>query len=71
MQGRASAAAGRRSQAERVLPTATRHRQASKARLYDMATELGVEGRSKMSKDELVKAIGQARGAGSRHARRA
>jgi cation transport regulator ChaB len=33
---------------------------ASKAHLYDVATRLGVEGRSKMDKDELVDAIQKA-----------
>ena len=32
-------------------------KETSKAELYDMATELGIKGRSKMSKKELRKAI--------------
>ncbi|MGK2931771.1 MAG: Rho termination factor N-terminal domain-containing protein [Solirubrobacterales bacterium] len=30
---------------------------ASKAELYEIAQDLGIEGRSKMSKDELIRAI--------------
>ena len=32
-------------------------KETSKSELYDMATELGIKGRSKMSKKELRKAI--------------
>jgi cation transport regulator ChaB len=44
---------------------------ASKAHLYDIAKRLGVEGRSRMSKQELVEAIGRANDRASRQAREA
>ncbi|MFJ4229267.1 ChaB family protein [Paenarthrobacter nicotinovorans] len=42
---------------------------ASKEHLYERAQELGVKGRSKMSKDELVKALQKANEAATRRAR--
>jgi cation transport regulator ChaB len=42
---------------------------ASKAHLYDVAKRLGVEGRSKMSKDELIDAIQKANAKATRKAR--
>jgi hypothetical protein len=42
---------------------------ASKDHLYKLARELGVKGRSKMDKDELVKAIQKANDAATRKAR--
>ncbi|MFC8038067.1 ChaB family protein [Paenarthrobacter sp. NPDC057355] len=42
---------------------------ASKEHLYKRAQELGVKGRSKMSKDELVKALQKANEAATRRAR--
>ena len=42
---------------------------ASKAHLYDLAKRLDVEGRSKMSKDELVDAIQKANAKATRKAR--
>lgn len=44
---------------------------ASKAHLYDIAKRLGVEGRSRMSKQELVEAIGRANDRASRQTREA
>ena len=41
---------------------------ASKAHLYDVAKRLDVKGRSRMTKDELVKAIGRANDRASRKA---
>lgn len=41
---------------------------ASKAHLYDIARELRIEGRSRMSKDELVEAIGRENDRRSRRA---
>jgi hypothetical protein len=41
----------------------------SKSHLYDVAKRLGVKGRSKMGKDELVEAIGRANDRESRRAR--
>lgn len=38
-------------------PAATPSSKASKAELYEIAQDLGIEGRSKMSKAELIKAI--------------
>ena len=46
---------------DRSVPTAGGvDANASKQHLYDLAKRLGVRGRSKMSKDELVAAIGKA-----------
>lgn len=42
---------------------------ASKQHLYDRAQELGIKGRSKMTKHELVEAIGKANRARTRKAR--
>ncbi len=42
---------------------------ASKAHLYDIAQKLGIEGRSKMDKDELVDAIQKANDKATREAR--
>jgi hypothetical protein len=42
---------------------------ASKSHLYDVAKRLGVEGRSRMSKSELVEAIKKANRSASRRAR--
>ena len=42
---------------------------ASKAHLYDVAKRLDVQGRSRMTKDELVEAIGRANDRESRKAR--
>src|SRR3954454_24095331 len=42
---------------------------ASKAHLYDTATKLGITGRSKMSKDELVEAIQKANARETRKSR--
>ena len=42
---------------------------ASKAHLYDVATELGIAGRSRMRKDELVEAIEKENDRRSRQAR--
>ena len=42
---------------------------ASKAHLYKRAQELSIDGRSKMSKDELVKALAKANAAATRKAR--
>ena len=42
---------------------------ASKAHLYEVATRLGIEGRSRMSKPELVEAIMKANRKASRRAR--
>jgi len=36
---------------------ADRYEDRSKQELYDKAKEVGIEGRSKMSKDELIKAL--------------
>ena len=41
---------------------------ASKAHLYDVAKRLGIQGRSRMSKAELVEAIGRANDRASRKA---
>lgn len=43
---------------------------ASKEHLYKRARELNIDGRSKMSKDELVKALAKANDAATRKARR-
>ena len=40
-----------------AVPAVTASKKSSKAELYDIAQKLGIEGRSKMTKDELLKAI--------------
>ena len=49
-------------EAEAVAPPSspTVSKKSSKAELYDIAQDLGIKGRSKMTKDELLKAIEQA-----------
>lgn len=67
----AQAAQGGRSARERPKRTAGGvDAEASKAHLMDVARELDVHGRSKMSKDELVKAIQRANRRESAAARR-
>lgn len=48
---------GRTASTSRPASSAAELRKATKAELYERAQELGIPGRSKMSKDELVRAI--------------